>query len=203
MSSADPTLADEALNQKLTINLSRLMMASTFFFITPWFVAFAMLSTLNNNQMWLPKGVTHPSMGLGIAAVVLLVVSGLAYAWGSVGLKAGSQEQLSRGAGLALLLALGAALCYALTLKNMGFSFQSGGYANVFFGLTTVYEILLVGLCVFLFGIANRARAGLYTAERMGAVTALTEFWWFYTVLGIMSFLLLYVVPFVNIESIA
>jgi heme/copper-type cytochrome/quinol oxidase subunit 3 len=83
----------------------------------------------------------------------------------------------------------------------MGFGFQSGGYASVFFGLTFAYEIVLIGLCVFLFGIANRTRLGLYAPRRMSTVTAFAEFWWWFIIVGVLSYLLLYILPFLNIES--
>ncbi len=200
-SSAAPLTPEEGLDNRLTISLSRLMIASGTFLVIPLFVAYAMLSTLNNNGMWLPHGVTHPSTFLGLSSVILLVASGLAYLWGYFGLKAGAGGQMSLGASLALLLALVAAICYAFTLNHMGFSFQSGGYASVFFGLTLFYEMCLVALCIFLFGIANRARKGLYSATRRAAVAAFAEFWWWFIVVGVLAYLLLYIVPFLNIES--
>lgn len=197
----EPLTKDEVLGGKLNIAMSRLLIASGAFFFAPFFVAFAMLSFLKNNNMWLPAGVTHPSMGLGVASVVLLAGSGLAYLWGHAGLKNGANGQASAGTLLALLLAIAAAICYALTLGHMGFGFQSGGYASVFFGLTFAYEIVLIGLCVFLFGIANRTRLGLYAPRRMSTVTAFAEFWWWFIIVGVLSYLLLYILPFLNIES--
>ncbi len=204
MSSTNEALAREvALGHRLTITLSRLLIASGTFFFAPFFVAFAMLAFLNNNHMWRPAGVTHPSMALGTASVVLLAASGLAYLWAHAGLKSGMQSRASGGLLLALLLAIAAVVCYALTLGHMGFGFQSGGYASVFFGLTFVYEVCLIGLCVFLFGLANRTRLGLYTRDNAAAVTAFAEFWWWFIVVGALAYLLLYFVPFLNLESIA
>lgn len=202
MSSAETALSqEEAREEKLTLSLSRLLMASATFFFAPFFIAFAMLQFLNNNGMWRPKGVTHPSMALAIASVVLLIASGVAYTWGQLGLKGGERGRLTTGSTLALLLAIVAAICYALTLNHMGFGFQSGGYASVFFALTSMYELWLVALCVVLFGLTNRARLGLYTSTRMAAVAAFGEFWWWFIVVGALSYLLLYVIPFLNIEA--
>ena len=200
----EPLTEEEALSGTLNITMSRLLIASGTFFLATFFVAYAMLSFLKNNNMWLPAGVTHPSMGLGVASVVLLVASGLAYLWGQAALKNGANGGSSTtGMALALLLAIAAAICYALTLGHMGFSFQSGGYASVFFGLTFVYEIFLVAQCVFLFGIANRTRLGLYTPRRMSTVSGFAEFWWWFIIVGVLAYLLLYILPFLNIESIS
>jgi len=198
----EPLSKDEVLSSRLTSTLARLLIVSGLFWFAPFFIAFAMLAALNSNSMWRPTSVIHPSNALGVASVALLVASGVAYLWGHAGLRTGARAQTNAGTGLALLLALAAALCYALTLGNMGFGFQSGGYASVFFGLTFVYEVLLLGLCVFLFGIANRARLGLYTPLRMAAVTAFGEFWWGFIIMGAVVYLVLYVVPFLNVESI-
>ncbi len=203
MVSVDQALAkDEVVSGKLTVALARLLIASGSFLFAPFFVAFAMLSALNNNNMWRPAGVTHPSTALGLASVILLVVSGVAYLWGHAGVRTGVDSQMKIGLMLAFLLALAAAVCYALTLSHMGFSFQAGGYASVFFGLTFVYEVFLVCLCIFLFGIANRVRLGLYTPLRMTAVTAFGEFWWWFIIIGALGYTLLYVLPFLNIESV-
>ena len=190
----------EVLEDQLTIAKSRLFIASATFFMAPFFIAYAMLSFLQNNAMWRPAGVTHPSMALGVASVALLLASGLAYLWGQASLKNDAQGQASAGTLLALLLALAAAICYALTLGHMGFGFQSGGYASVFFGLTFVYEVILIGLCLFLFGIANRVRLRLYTPQRMATVSAFAEFWWWFIIVGLLAYAMLYILPFLDIE---
>lgn len=202
MASAEiTTSADEALQEKLTLGLGRMLIASGLFFMIPFFVSYAMLTVLNNNDMWLPHGVTHPSMALGAASAILLVLSALSFYWGRTGSSAGNQGQLTGGLTLALLLAIAAAICYVLTLGHLGFSLQAGGYVSVFFGMTLVYEILLVGLCIFLFGFANRARLGLYTQTRGVALKAFGEYWTWFVIMGVIAYLVLYFLPFLNIET--
>lgn len=185
---------------QLATYLSRMLIASGSFFFASFFFAFAMLHIFDNNQMWLPNRVTHPPMGLGVASVALLVAAGLVYIRGQMGLQRGEQATFTGAAGLALALGLAAAICYAFTLKNLGFSLQDGGYASVFFGLTVVYLIGLVSTLVFLLGLVNRSRLGLYARDRRTAVDAFAEFWGWYIFIGVAAYLVLYVVPFLSVE---
>jgi len=152
----------------------------------------------NGNGMWLPKGVTHPSIGLGIVAVVLVGAGGLFYLWGKIRLQRGLSGYTG-GALLGGLLVTGGAICYGLTLRHMGFNFQSGGYATCFFGLTAV-NLLITLLAGFTFlGIANRSRLGLYGKQQLATVDAFGEFFLWIGSLSAFSFFLLYVIPFLNV----
>jgi heme/copper-type cytochrome/quinol oxidase subunit 3 len=188
--------AEQALvTDRLTRLLCRMLIVSGSIYYFAFFAAYATLHVANGNGMWLPKGVTHPNMGLGIAAVVLLGAGGLFYLWGKIRLQRG----LSGYTGSALLgglLATGSAICYGLTLRHMGFNFQSGGYASCFFGLTAVNLLITVLAGFFFLGIANRSRLGLYSKQQLVTVDAFGEFFLWISAVSAFSFFLLYIIPF-------
>ena len=192
---------DQPTSDTLTRLLGRMLIASGSTFFLAFYFAFAMLHVYNSNNMWLPAGVTHPNAGLGLAALLLILAAGLIYLWGKQRLYAGATAVFAGGAGATFALVFVAAICYALSLAHMGFSVRAGGYADIFFGLTLMFLLALIAVLIGLAGVANRARLGLYGAERRAAPDAYGEVLAWFVVIAALNWFLLYVLPFLNLES--
>ncbi|HLJ69506.1 MAG TPA: cytochrome c oxidase subunit 3 [Chloroflexota bacterium] len=184
------------LDDRLTLLLSRMTIASLSFFFACFYFAQVYLQIVNENGMWLPAGITHPSTALGIAEVACIIVAGLAYFWGQWGgLYQRNYERLTAGLSLAALLSVAAVILHIGELHNPGFYLKGGGYVSVFIALEGTFTILLFISTIVLLGMANRARLGLFRQSGI-AVEAFGEYFGFLSAIALMNFLALYVQPF-------
>jgi heme/copper-type cytochrome/quinol oxidase subunit 3 len=193
--SQDASISDGAI-----IQLGRMLILSGTTFFAPFFFAFAVLEVSNENSLWRPAGISHPSNALAVASVAFLIMSGIAYLWGQFGLQAGLQNRFSSGLGFALIFSIAASVTYVLTLRKLGFTFTDGGYASIFICLTNVYLALLIVVNLYLLGLTNRARLRLYNKESMATINAFGEFYAWFIAVGIGAYAILYIVPFIVIQ---
>jgi heme/copper-type cytochrome/quinol oxidase subunit 3 len=193
--SQDATMSDGAILQ-----LGRMLILAGTTFFAPFFFAFAVLEVSNENNLWRPAGITHPSKTVAAASVAFLIVSGLAYLWGQLGLQAGLRNRFAAGLGISLIFSIAASVTYVATLRKLGFTFTDGGYASVFICLTNVYLAVLIVVNLFLVGLTNRARLRLYDKENMAAINAFGEFYAWFIAVGVGAFAVLYIVPFIVIQ---
>src|SRR5579872_4224386 len=64
------------LDDRLTLLLARMTIASMAFFFACFYFAQFYLQIVNENGQWLPAGVNHPPLWIGISEVVLILAAG-------------------------------------------------------------------------------------------------------------------------------
>jgi hypothetical protein len=183
-------------DDRLTLIAVRMTFVSLSFFFACFYFAQIYLQILNQNGMWLPKGINHPWAGLGVLETGLVLLAGLVYFGGQwLGLYARNFARLQLGLWLAALFTVIAVVLHIAELHNPGFSLQGGGYVSVFIALEGTFTILLTLTAVVLLGMANRARLGLFQQSGV-AVEAFGEFYGWLCAIALINFLVLYVQPF-------
>jgi len=114
---------------------SRLLCGAAAFFFVSFVFAYFYLRSLDVNGGW-KIGQVNPSIGLGVAIAVVLIVSAVALR------AAATQPALTVRAGTAaLLLAVLAVVLQVIEWTTLGFGPASGGYASVFIGWTAFYSV--------------------------------------------------------------
>ena len=174
--------------------------AAAFFFLAFVF-AYFYLRSLDTHKDW-KIGPVNPSIGLGVAIVVALLLSAAAMR------AAATQPELTVRAGAAaLVLALLAVLLQVIQWTTLGFGPASGGYASVYIGWTAFYAVFTL-FCAYWIETQvathwRRRRHGvlvtpaevLTDAPTLNAgLRACSFFWTFYVACGVVLFVLLYVI---------
>jgi heme/copper-type cytochrome/quinol oxidase subunit 3 len=173
--------------------------AAAFFFVAFVF-AYFYLRSLDTHKDW-KIGPVHPSLGLGVAIMVTLVLS-------AVALRATTtRPELTLRAGVvALALAILAIVLQVVEWTTLGFGAASGAYASVFIGWTAFYSVFALGCAYWIetqvatawrrtrHGVAETP-AEVMTDERVirAGLEACSFFWTFYVANGVLLFVILYV----------
>jgi heme/copper-type cytochrome/quinol oxidase subunit 3 len=174
---------------------ARLLSGAAAFFFLAFLFAYFYLRSLNVNKSW-KIGSVHPSLGLGVTIAVALVISAAL-----LRLAVNRPQAALRLGAVALLLALLAIVLQVVEWMTLGFGGASGGYASVFIGWTVAYAVFALA-CVFWIETqvatiwrARREGPGHGGAQLTGAgFEACSFFWTFYVALGVLAFVVLYVV---------
>ncbi len=177
--------------------------AAAFFFISFVF-AYFYLRSLDTHNDWKIGHNINPSLGLGIAILVAFVLSA-----GALRAAAGAaRRERVVGAGTAALgLALVAVVLQVIQWTTLGFGPASGGYASVFIGWTAFYSVFAL-MCAYwietqVATVWRRSREGVPAtpAEVLtdpevirSGLEACSFFWTFYVAIGVLLFVLLYVI---------
>jgi len=124
---------------------SRLWSSATVFFFFAFLFAYFYLRSLNQNQLWRPKGV-DPSVSLGtLGAASVAVAAALLY----LGLRDHRAERLPawrvKGA-VALALLVVAIVLQVVAWSTQDFGPLEGAFASVYIGWTCMEVLFLVGL---------------------------------------------------------
>ncbi|MGI8505250.1 MAG: hypothetical protein ACR2MK_00325 [Solirubrobacteraceae bacterium] len=179
---------------------ARQLCGAAAFFLVSFVFAYFYLRSLDTHKDW-KIGSVHPSLGLGIAILVALILSAVALR------AAATRHELAVSAGAAaLLLALLAVVLQVIEWTTLGFGPASGGYASVFIGWTLFYSVFALA-CVYwietqVATVWRRRREGVPdTSAEVLADTAVVKaglgacsfFWSFYVFNGVVLFVLLYV----------
>jgi heme/copper-type cytochrome/quinol oxidase subunit 3 len=173
--------------------------AAAFFFVSFVF-AYFYLRSLDSNKHW-KIGSVNPSIGLGVAIVVVLLLSAVALR------AAATRPPLAVRAGTAaLLLVLLAVVLQVIEWTTLGFGPASGGYASVYIGWTAFYSVFALACAYWIeTQVATawrRRRHGVLvttaevltdTAVVRAGLDACSFFWTFYVANGVLLFVLLYV----------
>jgi heme/copper-type cytochrome/quinol oxidase subunit 3 len=173
---------------------ARMLCGAISFFFVAFVFAYFYLRSLNVNKGW-KIGPVHPSLGLGIAITLALVLSAAA-------LRVAARHGL-RSLNLAvaaLLLTLLAVVLQVVQWTTLGFGPASGTYASVFIGWTVMYAFFAL-VCAYWIETqvatiwrARRAGPGPSGGEALEAgVEACSFFWMFYAGIGVVTFVILYV----------
>jgi heme/copper-type cytochrome/quinol oxidase subunit 3 len=172
---------------------ARLLSGAAAFFFASFVFAYFYLKSLDVNKSW-KLGAVNPSLGLGIAIVLALVLS-------AVCMQAATRPGRRQTALIvaALVLALLSVILQVVQWTTLGFGPASGGYASVFIGWTGTMVVFTL-LCAY--WIETQA-ATVWRATREGPGPAGPEvvaanlascafFWTFYVAFGVLAFVILY-----------
>ncbi len=181
----------------------RLWVGSTSFFFVSFLFAYFYLRSLDTNNGW-KIGAVNPSLGLGLAIAALFALSAIVF-WLGV-----TRPTDTVGAGIAaIVMAVAAIVLQFIEYTQLAFGAASGGYASVFIGWTALYAILAIG-CVYwletqVASVWRARREGLKRPVREGVpaddltlmragLDACAFFWAYYAALGVVAFIILYLV---------
>jgi heme/copper-type cytochrome/quinol oxidase subunit 3 len=178
---------------------ARLLCGAAAFFFMAFVFAYFYLRSLDTHKDW-KIGSVHPSIGLGVTILVILLLSAAALR------TAATQAQVRVPAGAAaLLLALLAVVVQVIEWTTLGFGPASGGYASVYVGWTAFYSVFALASAYWIeVQVATawrRRREGVLVtpaevltdaAVESASLEACSFFWTFYVALGVVLFVLLY-----------
>jgi heme/copper-type cytochrome/quinol oxidase subunit 3 len=179
---------------------ARLLCGAAAFFLVSFVFAYFYLRSLDPNKDW-KIGPVNPSVGLGVAIVVVLILS-------AVALRAAAMrpELTVRAGTAALILVLLAVVLQVIEWTTLGFGPASGGYASVFIGWTAFYSVFALACAYWIeTQVATAWRSGRQgvpdtpaevltdTAVASAGLEACSFFWTFYVANGLLLFVLLYV----------
>jgi heme/copper-type cytochrome/quinol oxidase subunit 3 len=180
---------------------ARQMCGAASFFFLAFLFAYFYLRSLDLNRDW-KIGHVSPPLGLGVAVLVALVLSA------ALMRVASTQSELTIRAGTgALVLLLAAVALQAIAWSVLGFGSASGGYASVYVGWTIFYSVFALMSAYWIetqVATAWRRRrsgvivapADVLTGETLtqANLEACSFFWTFYVAIGVVTFVVLYVV---------
>ncbi len=181
---------------------ARLLCGASAFFFLAFVFAYFYLRSLDLDNDWKIGHNINPSLGLGVAIVVALVLSAAL-------LRAGSArpEFMVRAGAVSLLLLLAAVVLQVVAWTTLGFGPASGGYASVYVGWTIFYAVFALMSAYWIgtqVATAWRRRrhgvaatpADVLTDEELtrANMEACSFFWAFYVAIGVVTFVILYLV---------
>lgn len=181
---------------------ARQLCGAVIFFLISFVFAYFYLRSLDTNQDWKIGHNINPSIGLGVAILVALVLSAVALRAAAT---SGRRDVVLRAGGAALVLALLAIVLQVVAWTVLGFGPASGGYASVYVGWTVFYNVVALA-CVYwietqVATVWRRSRHGVAdtpaevltdTAVIQAGLDACSFFWSFYVANGLVLFVLLY-----------
>jgi heme/copper-type cytochrome/quinol oxidase subunit 3 len=182
---------------------ARLLSGAASFFFLAFVFAYFYLRSLDVNKSW-KIGAVNPSLGLGVAIVVVLVASA-ALLWMAARRPFGEL----RLAAAALVLALLAVVLQVVEWTTLGFGPDSGAYASVFIGWTAFYAVFALACAYWIetqvASVWRAQREGIQRKRREGVpaddvellvagLQACSFFWTFYVASGVLAFVILYVI---------
>jgi heme/copper-type cytochrome/quinol oxidase subunit 3 len=175
--------------------------AAAFFFLAFVF-AYFYLRSLDLDKDWKIGHNINPSLGLGVAIVIALVLSAALLRAASV-----RPELTVRAGAVSLLLLLAAVVLQVVAWTKLGFGPASGGYASVYVGWTIFYAVFALMSAYWIetqVATAWRRRrhgvaptpADVLTDETLtrANLEACSFFWAFYVAIGVVTFVILYLV---------
>jgi heme/copper-type cytochrome/quinol oxidase subunit 3 len=181
---------------------ARLLSGAAAFFFISFVFAYFYLRSLNENHAWRIGHHVNPSIGLGVAIVVVLIVSAVLL-WMASTRPAAS---LPLGGG-ALAFALAAVVLQCIQYAYLGFGPGNGAYASVYIGWTATFTVFMLA-CIYWIetqvasiwrlrrGEVRRAvEAGVPAPDTVLAdagIRACSFFWSFYVAIGVIAFIILF-----------
>ena len=144
-------------------------------------------------ETWPPPGVPELPASLWISTV-LIIASSFSVQWAVRGIRRGLQGPLRLG--LALTAALGVAFLVSQTLNWFGlvainFTAKTNLYGFLFYLLTALHAVHVLGGLVPLGGVTACAYKGQYTAERHNPVEYTAMYWHFLDAVWLVLFAVL------------
>jgi heme/copper-type cytochrome/quinol oxidase subunit 3 len=184
---------------------ARLLAGATAFFFLAFAFAYFYLRSLNQDHAWRPKGI-GPEQGLGVAVVLVLVVSAaLAIVAGRM--MARTQRNWLAAAELSLLLGLAAIVLQCIEWTTQNFGPASGAYASIYCGWTAFFTLgVLMTLYWLETHVATEVRARRRPAPSgqgdiadpdwliKPGLDAFVFYWSFLVGIGVITYVILYLV---------
>ena len=195
--SEDPRLPPEPIEfrtRPLAVG-ARLWCGATTFFFAAFLFAYVYLRSLDTGGGWIIGKHVSPSGGLGVTIMALVLLSGILWRVGSIS----SADTISTGI-VAIVLAVVAVVLQFVEYTTLGFGAVNGGYASVFIGWTVTYA--LGAICAIYWmetQVATVWRARKHhiseaeAAVLRAGVEASSFFWAYYAAIGVLTFIILYV----------
>jgi heme/copper-type cytochrome/quinol oxidase subunit 3 len=172
---------------------ARLLCGATAFFFAAFLFAYFYLRSLDSNHAWTIGHVSAPT-GFGVVIALVLVASAALLRIAHT-----RPDQIGRAGTAAVVLALASVLLQVIAWTTLGFGPASGGYASVYIGWTAFYAVWTLP-CVYWMQtqVATARRAARPGAELLdgdllaAGIEACSFFWTFYVAIGILTFVVLY-----------
>jgi heme/copper-type cytochrome/quinol oxidase subunit 3 len=122
--------------------------------------AFFYLRSLNSHGLWYPSGAhaTKPTVGVGTAIMVLIVVSALLATAGLQQIKSGKRSTWLTAAFVALALGVAAGAVQIWQLTALSFQPGGSGFASVFVAASAVLAALVLSTMIWLEVLVTRGR---------------------------------------------
>jgi heme/copper-type cytochrome/quinol oxidase subunit 3 len=138
----------ELLGRNL-VSASYLLAGATAFFFISFVFAYFYLRSLNNGQMWKPKGV-DASVAWGTVVVACYVVSALIVRLGLNDHRALRRGQWRLKGLVALLVGVAGLVIQVIAWTHQSFGPADGGFASVYFGWTAFLFLFVLGTLLWL-----------------------------------------------------
>jgi heme/copper-type cytochrome/quinol oxidase subunit 3 len=128
---------------------AHLFASATAFFFFAFAFAYFYLRSLNNAGMWRPKNV-DPSLAYGTIVMALAVASALLVRVGLQQHRAGRRVEWRRSGALALAAGVASVVVQVIEWTALGFGPADGAYASVFYGWTAFQLLFSIGSLLWL-----------------------------------------------------
>jgi cytochrome c oxidase subunit 3 len=153
--------------------------------------------TRANTPAWPPaEMLEHLPLTATAINTVLLVASSFTLHYSDLAIRKNNRKGVNVGMALTILLGvifLVNQVREYVNLYSEGFKFTSGTYGGIFFGLTGVHGLHVLGGLLFLAVIFGRALKGQFDAERHTGMKVASMYWHFVDIVWVFLFLTLYV----------
>jgi heme/copper-type cytochrome/quinol oxidase subunit 3 len=195
-----------------------LLASATAFFFLAFVFAYFYLRSLNNDHLWRPKHV-DPSLALGTVVMALVVASAVVVRLGLVDHRAGRRSRWRLEGMLGLAAGVAAIVVQVVEWTANGFGPADGGFASVYIGWTAFNVLFVAGALFWLENLVATAiryrdvsggvpapghasgdpgRPGHDIADPLSLVRpgleALSFYWAFLAGLGVLAWVVLYLV---------
>ncbi|PZS18876.1 MAG: hypothetical protein DLM57_05080 [Pseudonocardiales bacterium] len=145
------------------------------------------LRGLNTDSGWFPDGAASTPIWIGWTIAAGTVLSAAAYRWGHSGIRAGKEERLVLGAGLAVLVVLVVVVGQLIQLATFPFGVADSSYGSTTYvlGAANMFHLLItlfVGL-----GIVNRGRLHKFSSTNNWQVQIIGLWWTWVAAAAVLS----------------
>lgn len=191
MTDITPTASDTAeLESRNLATATRLFVAADAFLFLGFLFAYLYLRTLNNNDMWNPKG-QNPSGTMGLVLLIAVVLTAGLMEVAVRRLRASGAAAFRGPAAAALLVGLVATVVAGIQLFDPGFSpSAAGGFGSVFVGYMAFFALHVLGGAYWI-----ETQVVKQPSEALrGATPPIALYWWFLAVVAAIFSVLFYLV---------
>ena len=168
-----------------------LFVASESMFFAAFFGAY--VTSYVNQKVWPPANTPAPPLGLATAAAAALVLSGLLLQGAVRSGRRGLPALVNRWLVLTLAVGVASVVLTLLGYSEVGFGLHAGIFASQFYLMTGLAVAHVVGGIVLLALIAVMGLSGRLALVRYQPVQAAAVYWNFMVVLGLVIYVVFYV----------
>jgi cytochrome c oxidase subunit 3 len=178
-------------DQKVRIGMFMYVLADVLFGLFV-FISYLFLRVNDTLNAWFAPGTPDLGgvQGLNIVLTVVLIVSGIFYAIGQFGVRAGNGLILRVGIVIAAVLWLASIVGQYYYMAHLPFVTADGAFASAYIFMSGYHMFhLLVGLPLMI-GVTVRSLQGRYTRERHLGITVIGYYWYWAVIYNIIFFVL-------------